>query len=403
LRILYVTSTLPFGAGESFVIPEICELLRRGHDVRIIPIRPRNGIVHVGIDELLERSVPTPLLSGRVLMGASRSLVRFGSQTLRAAAGTLDEGTKVVRLKNACVLPKALWLAAEAKAFEADHIHAHWASTTSTAAMVAAALADVPWSFTAHRWDIAEENLLERKAASAAFVRAISADGAGDLRSRIGDRENIVELHMGVDLPERPAERPTTGTPFTVFVPALLVPVKGHDVLLRALALPGPADAGMRAVLAGGGPLLASLHRLAAQLGIAERVDFLGQLPHDEVLMRLTSGSYDLVAMPSVNRDGEKEGIPVALVEAMAHGVPVVASDIGGVSELLGRGAGMLVAPADEHALANVLCKLAADIELRRSLALVGRRRVEEEFSITSVADRLVELFQGAAAERDAA
>ena len=159
----------------------------------------------------------------------------------------------------------------------------------------------------------------------------------------------------------------------------------------------------MRAVLAGGGPLGTPLQQLAARLGIAERVDFLGQLPHREVLMRLRSGAYDLVAMPSVTRDGEKEGIPVALVEAMAHGVPVLASDVGGVSELFGSGAGMLVPPMDEQALANALCKLAADIELRRSLALAGRRRVEEEFSIASIADRLVELFEAATAKRDAA
>ena len=109
----------------------------------------------------------------------------------------------------------------------------------------------------------------------------------------------MAAITIEVDLPEGVAAPPAPGTPFTIFVPALLVPVKGHDVLLRALALPGPADAGMRAVLAGGGPLGTPLQQLAARLGIAERVDFLGQLPHREVLMRLRSGDLShYVAVP---------------------------------------------------------------------------------------------------------
>ena len=141
---------------------------------------------------------------------------------------------------------------------------------------------------------------------------------------------------------------------------------------------------------------------MAADLGIADRVHFLGQLPHDDVLRQLGSGAYDLVVLSSVARGGEKEGIPVALVEAMAHSVPVLATDVGGVSELVGRGGGMLVPSADEQALADALSELAADVELRRSLALAGRRRVEEEFSIVSIAVRLVDLFEAAAGGRRA-
>jgi colanic acid/amylovoran biosynthesis glycosyltransferase len=193
---------------------------------------------------------------------------------------------------------------------------------------------------------------------------------------------------------------PPDRTSLTILVPASLVPVKGHDVLMRALALPGPTEAGVTAMLAGGGPLRERLERLAAGLGIAGRVHFLGQRPHADVLRRLGSGVYDLVALSSVARRAEKEGIPVALVEAMAHRVPVLATDVGGVSELVGGGAGILVPPADEQALADALSTFAADAELRRALSLAGRRRVEEEFSVGTIADRLVTLFEAAAHER---
>jgi glycosyltransferase involved in cell wall biosynthesis len=164
-------------------------------------------------------------------------------------------------------------------------------------------------------------------------------------------------------------------------------------VLLRALARPGPASVELRAVLAGDGPLRARLEGLAAELGIASRVEFLGQLGHGDVLRHLESGSYDMVVLPSALRHGEKEGIPVALMEAMARSLPVIASDIGGVSELVGEGAGLLVAPDDDEALAEAMCRLAADGALRAELAAKGRARVAADFAIDGVADRLAALF----------
>jgi glycosyltransferase involved in cell wall biosynthesis len=153
----------------------------------------------------------------------------------------------------------------------------------------------------------------------------------------------------------------------------------------------------MEAVLAGDGPLRRDLERLAADLGIHDRVLFLGQLPHDEVLRLLASGEYDLVAMTSTPIDGAKEGIPVSLMESMAHSIPVLATNLGGISELVGEGAGVLVPPGDEHVLAEALCHLAANPAVRASLAIAGRRRVEEEFSVDVVAARLETLFEDAA------
>jgi glycosyltransferase involved in cell wall biosynthesis len=395
VRIVYVTSTLPFGPVESFIVPEISALIRRGHEIVLAPVRPRGRPVHQSADALLPITVAAPLVSPQVVARAAGAVTTYGARATAGAFALTATGRPAARAKNAATFPKALWLARLVDESGADHIHAHWASTTATAAMVAARLTGVPWSMTAHRWDIAEANLLPEKAASAAFVRVISADGERDVRARIGGVGTIVRLHMGVELPPVTvtATAPRTARAPVAFVPASLVPVKGHDVLLRALARPGPASVELRAVLAGDGPLRARLEGLAAELGIASRVEFLGQLGHGDVLRHLESGSYDMVVLPSALRHGEKEGIPVALMEAMARSLPVIASDIGGVSELVGEGAGLLVAPDDDEALAEAMCRLAADGALRAELAAKGRARVAADFAIDGVADRLAALF----------
>ena len=121
-------------------------------------------------------------------------------------------------------------------------------------------------------------------------------------------------------------------------------------------------------------------------------------MPHGRLLEELAGGRWDVVVQPSVVLpDGETEGIPVTLLEAMAHGVPVVASAIGGIPELLDGNAGLLVPPDDPGALADALARLAADPELRAGLAVSGRRRIAEEFEAGSVARRLSQLFETAA------
>jgi len=393
-RVVYVTARLPFGDGEPFVTTEILALARRGREVTVVPVRGSGEIVHAEAASLGAEAVP--LLSFSVVGGALAEAGRHPLAALGALAALLSSRPGVL-LKNLAVYPKGLWLARLARRLDAEHIHAHWAGTTSTTALVAGRVSGIPWSLTAHRWDIPERNLLRRKAREASFVRAISEHGARELAGLVGNEGwTPWLLHMGVELPEagRPEE---PASPLRALTAARLVEKKGHVHLIEALRLLRERGIDVRVDFAGDGPVAETLSRAAVEADVEDRLGFLGTVSHDDLLSGLAAGRGNAAALPSVvTASGELEGIPVSLVEAMACGLPVVGTDVGGIPELLRDGAGILVPPADPEALAGALKSLAEDPELRARLGAAARRRVEAEFAVDLVAGELDARFRRA-------
>jgi glycosyltransferase involved in cell wall biosynthesis len=137
----------------------------------------------------------------------------------------------------------------------------------------------------------------------------------------------------------------------------------------------------------------AELRDLVARLGISDRVQFVGVLSHQDVLRRLEAHEWAAVVLTSSATNDAQEGIPVSLMEAMAAGVPVVATDSGGTSELLRGGAGILVPLDDEPSLLDALGRIVGDRVLRNELAEAGRRRIAESFDVDSIARDLRRRF----------
>jgi glycosyltransferase involved in cell wall biosynthesis len=394
VRLLYVTSSFPFGHGEGFLVEELRSLEREGHELTIVPTLARGPVVHDDARPFLDRTRNAPLLSRRVARAAARDVWEAPGLVAVVARSRSPR----ILAKNLSIVPKALWLTALARRLGVEHVHAHWAGTSGTLAMLASRASGIPWSLTVHRWDIREDNLLAAKAASASFVRAISDDGLRDLQRVAGPAAAQASvLHMGVALPEHVAPARREERPLRVLVPANLLEVKGHRHVVDAVALLGARGVPVFVGLAGQGELRAELEAQIARLGVGGECVLLGQLSHPELLAGLAAGEWDAVALPSVaTPSGEKEGIPVAFLEAMSHGVPVVGTTAGAVPELLGDGAGMLVPPGDADALADALERLAREPELRAGLARAGRARVERDFSSAAIAAELSRRFEQA-------
>jgi colanic acid/amylovoran biosynthesis glycosyltransferase len=400
MRIIYVTACLPHGTDEAFILPEIRQLIRSGHEVLVVPRSARGPIVHG--HELLERARREALCSKRVLKAAAGVALAAPAKTAKALRTLLASRSLAVTVKNLAVVPKALWLADVAARWKAGHMHCHWGGTTATMTLLASRISGIPWSLTMHRWDIVENNLLAEKAGSASLARFISRDGLRMARAAgIQAGANVRVLPMGVALP-RKIERPARLKP-VVLCPARLVEVKGHRYLLEAWRILKNRDVEGELWLAGHGELRTQLESLTDDLGLRASVKFLGAVPHDVLLEVYERPVVAVVVLASVDLGkGYHEGIPVALVEAMSYGIPVIATDTGGTAELIAPGNGLLVPPGDSTALANALALLLQSSELRKQYGDCGRQRVSQDHDIVRVAAELESAF-AAAGERPAA
>jgi glycosyltransferase involved in cell wall biosynthesis len=394
MHLVYVTCALPFSTEETWIVPEILELKKRGHRITVIPIRPRDKVFHDDARILTTSTIAKSLLSFSVLASALAETVRAPMLVLKSALLLATSRDFRIFLKNVAIFPKSLWLARLAREQAVDHIHAHFASTNATVALVASTVSGIPWSFTAHRWDITENNLLEKKAQTAKFVRAIDARGGQELSAYIGKYQYKVRvIHMGVPVhgpyAKRQDRRPRR--PLRVILGARFDERKGHRYALEAIAQLKRDGVDVSLYCAGDGPLKEKIERYSRALNLLDCVHFLGVLDHQTLLTQLGEHRWDVALLPSIEIKDDYEGIPVFLIEAMAAGVPVVATNTGGIRELVGRGAGVLIPQQNAKAIAEALVMLLTNRNLLNQIVEAALRQVRDQFTIESTMSALLE------------
>jgi glycosyltransferase involved in cell wall biosynthesis len=377
-----VSAKYPYGLGEAFLDTELRALAPGLERVTVFPTSPNvRGFGYTGVPADVVR---IPLAGPSTLLLAARAVLRNPRRAFGAIATLLREpypaGAKV---KNLAVIPKGLALAEVARTNGFGHLHAYWLSTPATVAWLAARVAGIPFSATTHRWDLYENNMAVRKLRDASFVRTISERGRDDLlRMTGGDPAKVVLVRLGIALPAMGPAPARAGGVLRLLCAARLVPVKGHSVLIEALARLRERGVAFTCTLAGDGDLRDALAAQIAAAGLQGAVVLAGALPHDDLLAQLRNGDFDVSVMASIERSGGlMEGVPVALIEAMAAGAVVVATDSGSVRELVDDGVtGLLVPHSDPGALAAALERVAGDHALRDRLRDAARRRVDREF-----------------------
>jgi glycosyltransferase involved in cell wall biosynthesis len=399
MKIVYVTQRLPFGEGETFVIPEVDALLAAGHQVLLVPRSSSDPVVHDDVGALLARTRRLPR-SGRIVGAVAQAFTRRPRQTFAAFWRLRRTRPRRRAIANVLAAAEGIWVGRVARAWGADHIHAHWAHLTATLAMAASDVSGIPWSFTAHRYDVVLNNLLDEKLRSARFGRFIAREMASIASSLVSPEamQRSEVIHMGVPVPPPVGPAPPRATPI-VLCPARFVKVKGHAYLIDAAAELARRDVAFELWLAGDGPEEAAIKRQLHDRGLESRVRILGLLPHAGLLRLYRERKVDCAVLPSLDLGGNlHEGISVALIEAMAHGIPTIGTRTGGLPELLGGGAGLLVSPADAAALAEALERVIGSPSLQRELSRAGRERVEREFDAHAIAGRLASRFAESAA-----
>jgi glycosyltransferase involved in cell wall biosynthesis len=391
MKLLYITATLPYSAGiEDFFIPEVKALAKQCEEIIIFP-RSLDGVMTE--DEFLgKKSVCEPLFSMKIFKFLIRTFLREPRRILHILSIISRDKHVSNIIKNIMVFPKGIWAGDFALRTGVTHIHAQWAATTATMALVAGMFSGIEWSFTAHRGDIAQDNMLGFKCGSAKFVRLISEKSFQMTRQKVPDFGNKAEIiHMGVDVP---ADSDISSEHFqkNVFLcPASFLPVKGHKFLMEAGKILTEREKDFQFLFAGDGPLRSELEDYAARLGINQRVSFLGHLPQPEVMQMYKEGKVGAVVLPSVDLgEDTHEGIPVVLFEAMSYGIPVISTCSGGIPELLSEGAGIMVPHSDAPALADAMENLLGNDVMRKDLSEEGRERVIRSFSAKHISSQLM-------------
>ncbi len=275
------------------------------------------------------------------------------------------------------------------------HIHASFADSASDAALLAARFGGEPWSFSLAihgpvEFEDVSRNRLAEKVNSARFTVAISDFGRSQLMTLAAEErwEDIHVIHCGIDPAESVAEptRHRGGEPEMICV-GRLVQRKGQSLLVEAVAGLLGRGVPVRLTLVGDGPMRANLEALARRIGVEDRVRFAGAVGHDEIPSMLRAA--DIFCLPSFS-----EGVPVVLMEAMAHSVPVVTTQVMGIPELVENlRSGLLVAPGRVDVLVDALARVALDPELREQLGARGRDKVLAEFDVNASARQLQALL----------
>lgn len=398
MKIAYITAQAPWGKGEAFILEEMLGLQDRGVDLLIIPRNPPKALFHQEAQQLLANAVWLPLINLRMIVVLLKALLIRASLWKILKHIIKHSRTFWVLIKNLAILPKGVFIAKMLRKENTCHIHAHWGSTTSTMAYIISQLTGIPWSFTLHRWDIRENNMLGEKVRSAEFVRCISRHGEGELVDIIGNtyKNKVHVIHMGVRVPETITESKTSSGPFTMAVPANLLEVKGHEYLIEACSiLLRKGVRNFRCTFYGEGPFRTRLENLIKKRGVDSYIGMPGAIAHEKLMEMYQGRKVDLVVLPSIiTPQGEHEGIPVTLMEAMAYGIPVISTNTGGIPELLSAGAGIIVKEKNPEQLAEVIGSLLADTGLQHKIGMEGYRRVRKEFNISSLVARLEEVMK---------
>ena len=335
-------------------------------------------------DEASRRFVAGGSAVPRLLATVCRDVVRLGLHPRRSG--------RCVRLALDALRGRRFFPAA------ARRLHAHFANDAATLARYLSILSGIPYGVTAHAYDIYQDPFLLRpNLASASSVFTVSRSNLRFLLSMEDaaswDETRFSVLRCGIDLDDFPYRAPSPPrVPARMLCPARLVPKKGHSVLIEAVRQLRDSGTPIELTLAGDGPLRESLEAQVAEAGLVDAVELPGTIDSDRVRDLMLDS--DGVAIASrVAEDGDRDGLPVALIEAAALGVPVVSTDVSGIPELVTRDNGWLVPPDRPDLLAEaVRSALAESHDARVARTRRARHTVENEFSLASQIDTLRQL-----------
>jgi colanic acid/amylovoran biosynthesis glycosyltransferase len=388
VRVAYLLSQYP-AISHTFFLHEVLGLRALGLEIETAsinpPDRPFNELptkeaVEAATTEYIKTKDRLQMLSSLVSVCAGNPLVLLRGLLSVLQIPRLTLGQRGFWL---LYLAEAMLVGGWMKRRGLKHLHVHFGGPVASVGMLTANAWKTSWSLTVHG---PEELLnfdayhLREKVTSASFVFCISDFCRSQLCQLVEPSkwDKFQVLRLGVDpsaLTAKPSKAIET-LPLHLVCIGRLVPAKGHQILLEAMLMLQERGVQFRATLIGGGSAIGALKSFVAEHKLADCVSFTGPLSHGDALTHLRSA--DIFALASF-----AEGIPVAIMEAMAMGIPCVSTTIAGIPELIQSGVdGLLVSPSNVGALADALESLIADDDYRRRLGERARQRIIDQYNL---------------------
>lgn len=389
-RIGYVTKVYP-RFSETFIVNEILAHEAAGLAIDIFSLKPPRdphfqdviARVRAGVTYLPENAPKAEVFW--TALREARGMPGFRDGMQAGETATADE------------MYAAILLAREIPPRGIVHLHAHFGTSAATVARIAAALSATSFSFTAHAKDIFHESVSPEEFVAtlrdAAAVVSVSDYNVTYLRELYGQcAARVRRVYNGLEL-ERFPYRPPSDRPARIVAVGRLVEKKGFEILIDACALLRSRDVTVECDILGTGELERALRARIEGHGLQRSVVLRGARPQAEVISAVSNAS--VLAVPCVvGADGNRDGLPTVLLEAMALGTPCVATDVTGIPELIADGrTGLLVDQHDAAGLAAAIERLLVDVPLRLRLAAAARQRIEADFDSRRTAAALRDIF----------
>ena len=391
LRIGYVVKRYP-RFSETFIVEEILAHERAGLPLHIFAVRRVNE-THFQSTLSHVRSAVTYIPDSTPKAETLWATIGDGHARLPDFPHTLAG----VRDEEAGDVYQAILLALQVLEHEIDHLHAHFATVATSVARLAAHFAGISYSFTAHAKDIfhadVQPEAFRAKLHDAAAVITVSDYNVEWLSERYGTAAlGVRRVYNGVDLDAFPYS-PSEARPRVILAVGRLVEKKGFGALIDACALLQSRGVLFRCTIIGDGPLRDDLASRIDGHALGDQVALIGPRPRVEVVEAIR-GAAVFAAPCVIADDGDRDGLPTVLLEAMALGTPCVSTDVTGIPEIVRDGStGLCVPQNDPAALAAALERLLDDGALRVRLSQAARHMMERDFDVAGNAAALRAMF----------
>ena len=395
--------------SETFIVNEILELERRGVEISIFSLKkPDEGRFHPQVSQVKANVYYLDSRQNKT----GWPLIREHWPFLEPCKARLWELVEEVMMQGSDRQLELLFASASASAtaleLGLDHLHAHFASTPSTAAYYASRISGLGFSFTAHAKGIFRDTIdieqLRSKASAARFVATVTHYNKRHMLSILPSiqPENIKVVYNGIDLDLFRYAAMSHREAGLILSVGRLVPKKGFCDLVAACSILKKQGVSFKCVIVGDGEQRRQIESLIRELGLEDQITLVGSMNQADVREYLNKAS--VFALPCIaDADGNQDALPTVLLEAQAAGCPIVSTNLSGVPEIVDHNKnGLLVSPGNADELAEAIKEVLGNRELAQKLAIEGRRKAESTFDVKKNVAVLEQHFRAAISESEA-